>query len=376
MTAKQFFIRLGIIIAIILLIIGWMSWKGYQLQRGEISVVTEKTEYKTGEALRVKIKNNFRQNICFSSCYPYYLQHKNKIWENYKYAECHEFNRNGYCITAGKEKFFELTLPEVPDGLHRLAIPVCIGCKDAKEFKEDKIFYSNEFWIKKRLTQKVWIEKHLTQCAEEWQVWVSEKGVNPYKFWGEDTDTIKEFIKEFYSGKGIVILEIKESKVQAEPCEACNCLDDVKLHLQIYEKDKDYFLNQGYKETEKEEVTITTDKKKYKQGETVKITIRNNTAEEKRIIRTFPYIERFNGEKWIEIEIEICPCETGCPLMPLYYNLSPHEIFEKEWDQKETWCEGRKLVSRQVPIGKYRFKHYIVEKEGEKEIFSNEFLIQ
>lgn len=148
MSVKTLLIIFVVIFILTLLTVGWMGWKGYQLQKGEILIITNKTEYETGEILRVKIQNKFWENICFSSCYPYYLEHKNKIWESYKYVGCYRFNGNGFCVSAQKEKFFELTLPEVPTGLHRLAISVCIGCKSEDTFREDKRFYSNQFIIK------------------------------------------------------------------------------------------------------------------------------------------------------------------------------------------------------------------------------------
>ena len=148
MSTKTLLIIFIIVVLVVFALIGWMGWKGYQLEKGEILIVTDKKEYITGSSLKVKIKNNFWENICFSSCYPYLLQHKNEKWESYKYVECRKFNGNGHCISAKKEKAFELTLPPVPEGLHRLAIPICIGCKEKDPFKEDKRFYSNEFWIK------------------------------------------------------------------------------------------------------------------------------------------------------------------------------------------------------------------------------------
>jgi len=150
MKTERFLIILGICLVIILAIILWMGWKGYQLQKRDLSIVTDKTEYESGGILKVKIKNNFGENICFSSCYPYLLENKNENWESYKYAECQKFNGNGSCIEARKEKAFELTLPEAPEGLHRLAIPVCLGCKSEDSFQEDQRFYSNEFWIREK----------------------------------------------------------------------------------------------------------------------------------------------------------------------------------------------------------------------------------
>ena len=125
-----------------------MGWRGYQLQKAEVSIVTDKTEYEKGKTLRVKIKNNLWEHICFSSCYPYYLEKKNEKWESYQYVDCYDFDSNGKCISPGQTKAFELTLPGVPDGLHRLALPVCIDCKSEDSFREDKRFYSNEFTIK------------------------------------------------------------------------------------------------------------------------------------------------------------------------------------------------------------------------------------
>ena len=124
-----------------------MGWKGYQLQKGGLSIITDKTEYEAGGILKVKIKNNFSKQICFSSCYPYLLESKNEKWESYKYVECQKLNGNGHCMKAGELKAFGLTLPQISDGSHRLAIPVCLGCKSEDTFKEDTRFYSNEFWI-------------------------------------------------------------------------------------------------------------------------------------------------------------------------------------------------------------------------------------
>jgi hypothetical protein len=148
MKLKSFIPILIIVFLILFVIIFWMGWKGYQSQKGEILITTDKTEYETGGILKVKIKNNFGEQICFSSCYPYYLEIKNEEWKSYKYAECQKLNGNGHCMKAGELKTFELTLPQTSDGLHRLTIPVCIGCKSEDTFREDKRFYSNEFTIK------------------------------------------------------------------------------------------------------------------------------------------------------------------------------------------------------------------------------------
>lgn len=125
-----------------------MGWKGYQMEKGGVLITTDKTEYEAGGTLKVKIKNNFGKQICFSSCYPYLLESKNENWESYKYAECQEFNGNGHCLRAGDLKAFELTLPGIIKDPQRLAIPICLSCKNEDPFREDKRFYSNEFLIK------------------------------------------------------------------------------------------------------------------------------------------------------------------------------------------------------------------------------------
>ncbi len=139
------------ILAVVVLFGGFLLWKNYQ-PAGNILIQTDKTEYQPGDTLKVKIKNNIGKNISFSSCYPYYLERKNEKWESYKYTECHELNGNGHYIAPKQEKTFEIILPETLDGLHRLAIPVCIDCKNNDFFRDDKRFYSNEFTIKKEVT--------------------------------------------------------------------------------------------------------------------------------------------------------------------------------------------------------------------------------
>jgi hypothetical protein len=143
--------RISIIIIILVIIIAisflWFFWERFKTP-GIVSFTTDKVEYEKGEVLKLKVKNDSLKKICFSTCYPYYLERKNSNWESYKYEECRSFNGNGHCLEAGKEKSFELTLPSVPAGIHRLAIPVCSDCENETAFVEEKRFYSNEFTIK------------------------------------------------------------------------------------------------------------------------------------------------------------------------------------------------------------------------------------
>jgi hypothetical protein len=152
---------IAILIAIILFGIlgmaGWLAWRNYLRQK--VNILTDKTEYHQGESLKVNIKNNLIKNICFSSCYPYYLEREKsepgsptKIWEIYLYSKCDRENLNEKCIEPGKTKAFEINLSEyVEVGFHRIALPVCVGCKVGEKFKESKRFYSNEFLVKEKI---------------------------------------------------------------------------------------------------------------------------------------------------------------------------------------------------------------------------------
>ncbi len=116
---------------------------------GQVSVITDKSEYEASKVLKVKIENDSRKSICFSSCYPYYLEKKKEgKWKDYSYADCLTDNLVEKCISPGEVKAFELTLPLIDAVSHRLAIPACVGCSINEMFEEDERFYSNEFIIK------------------------------------------------------------------------------------------------------------------------------------------------------------------------------------------------------------------------------------
>ena len=86
---------------------------------------------------------------------------------------------------------------------------------------------------------KVWVEKHLTQCAEEWQGWV---------YSNYDSKSRDQGIIDFYSDKGITIFNIERERINVGiVCQACDCSSGTKLFLQISDEDKDYFLEQGYR---------------------------------------------------------------------------------------------------------------------------------
>ncbi len=142
--------KILIVILIVFVIpAGWLIWK-WQSYSMVVLSSTDKIEYEEGENLRVSIKNSFKKNICFSSCYPYFLEKKNGQWESYPYGVCEKPDINKTCIEPGQIKIFEINLSFVEERLHRLALPVCVGCEQGEEFEEIKRFYSNEFTISEK----------------------------------------------------------------------------------------------------------------------------------------------------------------------------------------------------------------------------------
>jgi len=114
----------------------------------EVNIITDAEEYRVGDVLKVKIENNLRENICFSSCYPYNIEKENGEWSSYHYENCLNNNLNENCIGPRKIKAFELVIPSIGAGSHRLGISACIGCSADEAFEQGQKFYSNNFLIK------------------------------------------------------------------------------------------------------------------------------------------------------------------------------------------------------------------------------------
>jgi len=132
-----------------------------------------------------------------------------------------------------------------------------------------------------------------------------------------------------------------------------------------------------------EQVTITTDKTEYEQGEIVKMTVNNGL--DKSIYYSYPQlgIERFDNGNWTQIKMVLAGC--GVPGGFPYGALSPNAKDELQWDQKEKWCSNpdpsviSDLISKQVLAGKYRIKSEIFDQntpENKQTIYSNEFTIK
>lgn len=148
---KRVLIIIILTIVLIILVIAGLAWKGHQFRKEEASVATYKIEYQEGENPKIKIENKSAERICFSSCYPYYLEENNgNGFASYDYSSCPESDVVEKCIEPGEIKAFELLLDrmEIKKGPHRVAVPACIGCALQQNFRQDKFLYSNEFIIK------------------------------------------------------------------------------------------------------------------------------------------------------------------------------------------------------------------------------------
>jgi len=147
---NRILILIILVTLLILLVFAYLSWKGYQISKETLSVNTYQKEYQIKENPRIKIDNNLTQTVCFSSCYPYYLERNNESLKSYTYPSCPYADVAETCIKPRETKDFEILLDKVriEKGVHRIAIPVCIGCSLKENFRQDQFFYSNKFLIK------------------------------------------------------------------------------------------------------------------------------------------------------------------------------------------------------------------------------------
>jgi len=112
-----------------------------------VDAITDNSSYIIGDKLKVKIQNNLKEKICFSSCYPYYIEEDNGEKSGYEYSGCADEDMAENCIDPDGIKAFQFDVPSVEKGTYRLALPVCVGCTESNIFKEAKRFYSNNFNI-------------------------------------------------------------------------------------------------------------------------------------------------------------------------------------------------------------------------------------
>lgn len=137
-----------LILVIVVIISGVILWQSGKTGKGDIIIATDKNEYTPQDNLKIQIQNKLGESACFSSCYPYFIERKDGAWDQYEYTDCPKTNLNAICVEAGGKKAFELALPSILSGLHRLSVSACLGCQIGDTFKGDKKFYSNEFLVK------------------------------------------------------------------------------------------------------------------------------------------------------------------------------------------------------------------------------------
>jgi hypothetical protein len=141
-----------IVIALIILA-GIVFWHignyFYHLLPQQVLIITKEPVYESKSTLSLAIKNVMPNNICFSSCYPYYLEVKTDKWKTYEYYEsCPNPDLIESCIEPDYARFFSIDLPDLSPGLHRIRVPVTIAGRAGEEFQMDQIYYSNEFIIR------------------------------------------------------------------------------------------------------------------------------------------------------------------------------------------------------------------------------------
>ena len=117
---------------------------------GAAEISLNRTEYDSSGTLEVAVKNDFGQEICFSSCYPYLAEIRdgNGEWKEYVYQDCPETAVAADCVPPRDSKKFRVVLEDMPAGAHRLKIPFCLECAGGEVFQAEQALYSPVFEIK------------------------------------------------------------------------------------------------------------------------------------------------------------------------------------------------------------------------------------
>ena len=145
---KDVLILLGLILLAGAAFYGIWSYY-YHLLPQQVLIITKEPVYRPNGELKLAIKNILPNNICFSSCYPYYIETKLGKWVTYDYYEyCPHPDLIESCIKPDYAKFYSILLPDLAPGLHRIQVPVTVSGKIGQEFRKDKVYYSNDFIIR------------------------------------------------------------------------------------------------------------------------------------------------------------------------------------------------------------------------------------
>ena len=133
---------------------------------------------------------------------------------------------------------------------------------------------------------------------------------------------------------------------------------------------------------ETEEMSVTTSKLEYKQGEIIELTIRNSFNKKQVIYFSDPFVEKFNHLKlennWEPVKQVWCPCQAHCYEEKVSNIIKANGQLKYQWNQTESYCTNnpawysRQEISNQVEPSRYRFR---IEVDEIGIIYSNEFII-
>ena len=143
-----------LLLVIILIIMAggifWSIWNYYyHAMPQQVLIITEKPSYISNAELSLAVKCILPNRICFSSCYPYFLERKYNGWVVYDYNnKCEHPDIIESCLEPDYAKFFSILLPSLDPGVHRMLIPVAINREVGDFFQRDAAYYSNDFVVK------------------------------------------------------------------------------------------------------------------------------------------------------------------------------------------------------------------------------------
>ncbi len=116
--------------------------------KSPVALSLDKGSYEMGENIKIKLTNESTEMVCFSSCYPFYVESSgDRGWERYQYKSCEHEDQADFCLNGGEMKAFELIKPVDLIGKHRLTLPACISCNSQSLFRPNIWIYSGAFMV-------------------------------------------------------------------------------------------------------------------------------------------------------------------------------------------------------------------------------------
>ena len=376
----------------------------------EVSLITDKIKYQTGEEVKLTVGNNLKEEIFFGilSLEEYQNNSWNQIVKDI-YCECNaECKKLGFSIKASYSNNYswnqkiglcnDLTFGKKL----RFKIELWNNPSDMRE----RIYFSNEFTIGEIQEVSLTTDKIKYQTGEEVKLMIGnnlEEAIEFYavaveKLNNNEWEQIIFDIEGFgFGDKMQTIINSKNDKsfLWDQKDSIGIQVDDGEYRFQIGVWDNnwdgngippmsDYYSNE-FTIGEIQDISLTIDKTEYQQGEEVKLTIENNVDKE----ITFDIISlEVETDKWEESsskegEIIIdnifdefikdihCSCNTKCSKLPLSIKANSRENYV--WDQKVGLCG-------ELPIDKkLRFKIIYWPSAARSVIimsYSNEFIIK